>query len=118
MYILLCYLWPGTAGELGAFPVIETADRRYLGTAAAHTGGAVRAAKRLTPLLRAALAVAILTLLVTLLLPLRVFMGGSDPAKYAANMEWYKRWLIVATVIYFIAATYWEVKREEQREGT
>jgi len=61
-------------------------------------------------------AIAILALAVCLALPLRVFLaGGADPAVYEANLEGCKRGLLVATVIFFIAAILWQSRREKAR---
>ena len=36
------------------------------------------------------------------------FASGDD---YAGRLAWFKRWLIVPTLVYFVAATYWQMRR-------
>ncbi len=57
--------------------------------------------------------VALLALAFCIVLPLLVFLGGSDPQVYDANMAIYKKWFMVATVVYFIAAIVWAGEREK-----
>jgi len=60
--------------------------------------------------------VALLALAVCLVLPVRVFLsGGADAQAYAANMDGYKRGLLIATIVYFIAAIIWQTSREKAR---
>lgn len=114
LYIVLCYLWPSSARGLPAGQADP--DRRYLDLPATTAHGA-RPVRPLTPVLKGFLAVSILALIVTILLPIRVLTGGSQPAVYEANMAWYKSWLLAATIVYFIAATYYVSRREAMREG-
>ncbi len=60
-------------------------------------------------------AVALLTLVMCLVLPLRVFLAGPVPEVYASNLQTCKGQLLVATVIYFVAATFWFGRRERAR---
>ncbi len=60
--------------------------------------------------------VALLALAVCLVLPLHVFLGGgADADAYAANVDGYKRGLLIATIIYFVAAVIWQSCREKAR---
>lgn len=65
------------------------------------------------PLTWAAGAAAFVALAFCLVLPLRVFVGGT--ANYDVNLSSYKTWLLVATLVYFVAATYWVAEREKAR---
>jgi NCS1 family nucleobase:cation symporter-1 len=48
---------------------------------------------------------------------LAVHVYRAPPADYADRLTWFKGWLIVPTFVYFIAATYWQVRRMRSREG-
>jgi hypothetical protein len=63
-------------------------------------------------------AVALLSLLICLYLPVRVFRAGSDPLTYEASLKSYKNALMIFTITYFIGAIYWEAKREEERPNS
>ncbi len=59
--------------------------------------------------------VALLALVMCLVLPLRVFLAGEVPEVYASNLRTCKGQLLVATVIYFVAASWWFGRRERAR---
>jgi len=39
----------------------------------------------------------------------------SDYASYQENMEWFKKWLIVPTLVYFLTGTAWQLTRKKER---
>ena len=39
----------------------------------------------------------------------------ATPSDYADRLAWFKGWLIVPTLVYFVAATYWQVQRMRSR---
>ena len=47
-------------------------------------------------------------------MPLQVFLGGMD--NYDSNMTFFKKWLILPTLVYFIAGTAWRILRERETE--
>jgi purine-cytosine permease-like protein len=111
LYLLLCYVWPGARGPSEVQPAAAEAAAPPPKTAQGPT-------PKLGPVAWAAGAVALGALAATFLLPLTVFLvGGSDPAVYEANMEWYKQWLLVATIVYFVAGTTWYAQREKVRSA-
>ncbi|HSW46631.1 MAG TPA: hypothetical protein VLM89_13795 [Phycisphaerae bacterium] len=64
-------------------------------------------------------AVALLALAACLAAPLTVFLGGgADPQAYEANLDNCKRTLLIATVVYFIAAIFWQNRREKARSAS
>jgi NCS1 family nucleobase:cation symporter-1 len=54
-------------------------------------------------------AIAVAALIACIAMPLSVFISGA--ADYAENLAWFKRWLLLPTVIYFVAATCWQWRR-------
>jgi cytosine permease len=60
-------------------------------------------------------AVALISLVMCLVLPVMVYLGGTDPASYAKNMANYKIGLMVATVTYFVGGIIWTIQREKAR---
>jgi len=59
--------------------------------------------------------VALASLFACAALAARVYLAG--PADYVAHLAWFKRWLLAPTLIYFVAATIWQVQRSKIREG-
>jgi len=60
--------------------------------------------------------VALLALAFCLALSLQVLIGGiADPEMYQANMESYKGWFLIATIVYFVAAIVWTGEREKTK---
>ncbi|MBU0638363.1 MAG: nucleoside transporter [Planctomycetes bacterium] len=57
--------------------------------------------------------VALGALAACLVMAVRVFLA--DGESHATSLTWFKRWLILPTIIYFIAGTYWQVQRMKQR---
>ena len=56
--------------------------------------------------------IALAALIVCVAMPLRVFASG--PEGYAESMGWLKRWLLVPTLVYFVAGTFWQLRRMER----
>jgi len=111
VYIVCCYVFGDRAAgqqDEHAVPAAGPVTRAVL---PATTSG------RLPAWVWLAGAVAVAALTACVVLPLMVFLGGSEPALYQANMVWYKKWLMVATVIYFAAAILWASQREKIRNG-
>lgn len=110
LYILLARFMGAAASSITVTP-----------TTAVHAGEPQRGASpESTPevgvLAWAAGGVALLALAACLVLPIRVFLGGGGNAEaYAANLEGYKRGLLIASMIYFVAGTIWQVAREKTR---
>jgi hypothetical protein len=44
-----------------------------------------------------------------------VYVYLATPANYADRLAWFKLWLLVPTLVYFVAATYWQVQRMRTR---
>lgn len=76
---------------------------------------AVRTSAPLPPIAWISGALAVMALAACLILPMLVFIGGSDPSAYERNMGSYKTGLMVATVAYFIGGIIWMVQREKAR---
>ena len=117
LYTVLCMVWPNTArGLTGQEVGRDTGTGASTPAPAAAPASPVVEPAKTPPLVWAAGAVAVIALGACLILPIRVFLGGSDPAVYEANMRTYKTGLLIATIVYFVAAIYWESKREAARE--
>ena len=52
---------------------------------------------------------AYLSLIVCAVMSVRVYLGS--------DLDWFRTWLIVPTLIYFVSATYWIVQKEKQAEA-
>jgi NCS1 family nucleobase:cation symporter-1 len=130
LYMVLCRIWPNTA--LPPFPDGKAAsplsdagghdlhrkNERTAGTPGIVNQAAQRSDASPTPLMWIAGGAAAFSILIMIYLAIRVFLGGSAPEVYATNLAAYKFGLIIATIIYFVSAIYWETRREKQREGT
>ena len=46
---------------------------------------------------------------------MRVYLA--PPADYAERLTWFRDWLIAPTLVYFVAATFWQVRRMRSREA-
>ncbi|HNQ22611.1 MAG TPA: nucleoside transporter [Phycisphaerae bacterium] len=57
--------------------------------------------------------VAVAALLACVLLAVYVYVAGTTD--YAERLAWFRRWLVVPTLLYFIAATVWQVRQMETR---
>ncbi|UCD76103.1 MAG: hypothetical protein JSV91_04105, partial [Phycisphaerales bacterium] len=44
-----------------------------------------------------------------------VYVYLATPADYADRLAWFKIWLLVPTLVYFVTATYWQVQRMRAR---
>ena len=53
--------------------------------------------------------IALISLIACIVLGLRVYLAAE--ADYAECLAWFKRWLIVPTLVYFVSATLWQVRR-------
>ena len=60
-------------------------------------------------------AVALAMLVMCLVLPVMVLCGSAAADVYESNLAWYKGWLFVVSVLYFIAAVIWYGEREKAR---
>jgi len=116
IYVVLCGIWPGARGSSEEAPTtIPTGVGPVTSTA-----GATSPVSRPVTLTRngvsyVASTVTLLSLAVCLYLPVRVFLGGSDPEVYEVNVAAYKTGFMITTVIYFIAAIAWAGQRERAR---
>lgn len=109
VYLLLCRLTPGARREphepaeaqldVQAVTLPATANRPRPLPLIAWIGGVI----------------AVLSLTACLLVALMVFIGGSDPAAYARNMNTYQTGLTVVTLTYFIGGIVWTAQREKAR---
>jgi len=118
LYGLLCYVWPGTQAA-GAGPGEAAAPPA--GPAQPMPAGSeaeVSKAHPRTPMFWISGAMALLALGTCIYLPLKVFLGGSVPDVYDANMASYKARFLVATIVYFIAAIAWAGQREKTGPAT
>jgi purine-cytosine permease-like protein len=106
-YIALAPLFGATC------PVVAEAPAPAARPATPAARGPSPAAGRPDVLYRLSGAAALGSLLWCLYLPFPVLLGGSDPQVYAANMARYKSLYLVATIIYFAAATFWYHRREQ-----
>jgi NCS1 family nucleobase:cation symporter-1 len=53
--------------------------------------------------------VALAALIACIAMPLSVYAAGMDD--YASEMAWFRRWLILPTLVYFVAGTLWQLRR-------
>jgi len=67
--------------------------------------------KKADPVLWICAIVAIASLAACFILPIWVYRTGGE--NYADNFEWFKKILIVPTILYFITGTVWAVKRDK-----
>jgi cytosine permease len=51
---------------------------------------------------------AYLSLAACAVMSIRVYLGS--------DLDWFRTWLIVPTLIYFVSATYWIIEKEKQAE--
>ncbi len=110
VYLLLCRLTPGARRQPDEQAEISLEARSMI------TGPvAVRTSAPLPPIAWISGALAVMALAACLILPMLVFIGGSDPSAYERNMGSYKTGLMVATVAYFIGGIIWMVQREKAR---
>lgn len=105
IYVVLSFLW----GERGAAEPIVAAG------AAPATPSAVAAAAPLPAWAWVAGAVAALALAACVLLPVPLFFTASDSVAFEATLASLKSRLLIATVVYFVAATLWVSQREKRR---
>ncbi len=111
-YVLLCRLTPAARREPG-----ETAEASLQGRTPTAAGLTGPPRSPLPAIAWIGGAVAVLSLVACLVLPLLVVAGGSDPTAYARNMDSCKTGLMVATVTYFIGGVIWTAQREKSRSG-
>lgn len=52
---------------------------------------------------------ALAALLACIAMPLGVYIAGTD--SYPNHLAWFKKWLLVPTIIYFVAGTIWQLQR-------
>jgi len=110
LYVLLCRLVPGARRNAGEPAEVRPQARAESAQASAREG------ERSLPLIAwIGGAVAVLSLMACLFLPLMVFLGGTDPGEYERNMASYKTGLMVATVAYFAGGIIWTSQREKAR---
>jgi purine-cytosine permease-like protein len=128
VYIVLCYLTPaaredgplagdrgGTRGEgRGAEESWEPGAERTDTPSATPIPQSARF-RPVGPATWLAGAIALVSLVACVALPVWVFAGGSEPAVYDARLSVCKTGLLVATVIYFIAGIYYTTQREKAR---
>jgi NCS1 family nucleobase:cation symporter-1 len=112
LYTAICY---GNASLFGARASAEerALDRSKVAGPAAPPVPA--GAPPISPAMWLAGAVALVALVMCVVLPLMVFLGGSVEDVYTANLERYKTNLLIVTIIYFAAAIYWFTQREKRR---
>ncbi len=113
IYLGLCRLWPAARAHGDEAPVMDATARGQMPPTASQPNTGARG--KLTPVAIIAGALAVLALIICIAMPIRVFLGGSDPDVYAANLASAKRAMIVATIFYFIGAVIWESRRESTR---
>ncbi len=111
LYVSLCYLLIRERGEARAPSSTASIHPASSPPASVRTTG-----PRLGPLAWAAGGAAFLSLAACLVLPARAFFA--NPAGYEAAVSGYKTWLLVATLAYFVTATYWVAQREKARAVT
>jgi len=113
LYAVICYAGAGSLGTRG--PDEEAARAPAAPVRPAGSASPTGRARPLSPAAWIAGAVALLALIMCVILPLRVFIGGAVPETYETNLANYKGQLLIATIIYFIAATVWFSYREKAR---
>jgi len=59
---------------------------------------------------------ALSALLACLIMPIWVFMSGTE--SYAEHLVWFKKWLILPTVIYFVSGTTWQILRDRRKRNS
>lgn len=107
LYIVLASLM----GARDRFP--ETAEETACGTGAARTkgGGAVQPRKAVQePLTWVSGLVALAALAVCILWPVWICIAGAEG--FEARFALFRVWLIVPTLVYFVAGTYWAIARD------
>ena len=57
--------------------------------------------------------VALAALIACFVLPFNIYWSGWEG--YAERLEWFKNWLILPTLVYFVAGTAWQLLRTENR---
>jgi cytosine permease len=57
-------------------------------------------------------AIALAALIACVAMPLGVFLCGTE--RYADNLAWFKKWLMLPTLVYFIAGTFWQLRRMDR----
>ncbi len=106
LYILFSFL-AGARGKFAGEPEVRPAAVRPSpapAPAAAEKGC-------FDPMLGAAKIVAILSLLACLVIPIYIFLKGTDG--YQERFEWFKSFLIWPTLLYFVAGTVWISRKEK-----
>lgn len=110
LYLLMCRAMPGARREPG-----EPAEVKLEAESSTTSRSPKGTLQPLPVIAWIGGGVAILALAACLVLPLLVFLGGSDQGTYARNMASYKTGLMVATVFYFVGGIVWTLKREKAR---
>jgi purine-cytosine permease-like protein len=117
LYIALCKLFAAKLGTRSDGEPDEVVQAAAIASSQ-HAGDKKPVAKPTTPLTWGAGALALLALIACFYLPLRVFLGGSDPEVYDYNLQGYKSFMIIATLVYFAAAIYYHTQRERSRRSS
>lgn len=116
LYVGLCLAWPGTrgAGEVEVRP-----DQGSRASTASTIGMSTSAPanRSVSGITWGAGGIALLALLTSLAMAIWVFVGGSEPDVYKNHMKTYKLVLGLATIVYFLAATFYATQRERARPG-
>lgn len=107
IYIVLA----AVAGAKERPPDTAESDGRLPRDSLEHVSDQEAGAKRVDPILWIAGLVALAALCVCFVMPLRVYLAGREG--YADNLDVFKKWLIVPTAVYFVAGTFWQLRRKE-----
>ena len=58
--------------------------------------------------------VALAALCACIVMALGVYLAGTE--SYADQLAWFKKWLIVPTLVYFVAGTFWQLRRKVREQ--
>jgi len=109
VYVLTVVVYVVGAAMSGARSAEPEAPAETARDEPAAPAAATPAARRADALLWASGAAAAVALAACLGLGLYVY--AAEPAAYAERLAWFKRWLLVPTLLYFVFATVWQVRR-------
>ncbi len=117
-YTLICMLGAGTLGTRATpddiLEVQRTREAREEQARAVASPSSTQATP-MDPVAWIAGALAVLALAASLFFPIVVFLSGSEPDTLQANLATYKTRMLLATVLYFVAAVVYMVRREQLR---
>jgi purine-cytosine permease-like protein len=116
-YTLICLFGAGPLGARATPDDVIEAKASPPGQVSPAQAAAAGPPPSAGPVAWIAGAVALLALAACLLLPIMVFMSGTDEATLAKNLDAYKTRMIYATILYFVGAIIYMSRRERVRSA-